>query len=98
MAFNFSIAITSTRGETFKIEGAHSFEEAIKMVERGIYDRELSLQEQQRKEVAKMPAALGGPAPMTPTKPEAEGGAQTAPPSGQSVGSDISVATAPKKE
>lgn len=44
MAFNFSISITTKWGETFKLEGAHSWDEALRMVEEGIYQRKLERQ------------------------------------------------------
>ena len=50
MARSFNFSIATTRGETFQVEGCSSFDEAIKIVEKGVYDRELYLIEKADKE------------------------------------------------
>ena len=100
MAQFYGFSITTHRGETFKIEGAHSFEEAIKMVERGIYERDLEIEAKQRKESKSVA--------ISPTTEVENGRGATAPalaepafeqpPAGQSVGPGIGMASGPTKE
>jgi len=45
MARSFSVAITNKWGETFKVDGMDSFDEALKAVEKGLYAREITKRE-----------------------------------------------------
>jgi len=50
--YNFSIEIPTPEGnETFQVVNCDSFDEAIKIVKRGIYDRKLELERETEKEL-----------------------------------------------
>lgn len=51
--YNFSIQISNpltARAEIFQVEGCDSFDEAIKIVEKGVYDRMLEIKKSLPKE------------------------------------------------
>lgn len=53
--YNFSIEIPTPEGnETFQTVNCDSFDEAIKVVKKGVYDRRLELEKEVKKEVDKI--------------------------------------------
>ena len=58
--YNFSIRVGD---ETFGVESADSFDEAIKVVKRGVYDRKLELEREAEKELKELPEAPQQKAP-----------------------------------
>jgi len=54
--YNFSIEIPTPEGnETFQVVGCDSFDEAIKVVKKGVYDRKLELEAEAEKALKELP-------------------------------------------
>ena len=64
--YNFSIKRQGEKGEeTFQVINCDSFDEAIKIVEKGVYDRELKEQQEQNKQST----TLNPVTPVIPSPP-----------------------------